>query len=75
MQFEGDMKRGIVHENRIPETLDELREVFNIQESESTIRTIDVIETNKKSDADAAKKNPWLASLFTKKKKITKKTR
>ena len=43
MQYEGNMKRGITHTNKIPTTLEELKEMFEIQESESKIRTIDEI--------------------------------
>lgn len=43
MKYEGDMKRGITHINKIPETLDELKEMFEVQSSESRIRTVDEI--------------------------------
>ena len=43
MQYEGNMKRGIKHVNKIPETLDELKEMFEIQEQESKIKSLDEI--------------------------------
>ena len=53
MQYEGDMKRGITHINKIPETLDELKAAFESQENEEEIKGIVELATfasnNKKS--------------------------
>lgn len=61
MQYEGDMKRGIIHKNVIPTTLDELKEAFELQENESELKTI-IKSINISSDEDNN----------TKKKKIKK---
>ncbi len=59
MQYEGDMKRGITHTNKIPTTLEELKEVFELQEEESEIKPVSKLVINNDiaiSDDDKPKK-------------------
>lgn len=53
LQYEGDMKRGIRHLNNIPKTLEELKEAFELQENEATMKPV---EKPKKSDKEETPK-------------------
>lgn len=44
LQYEGDMKRGIKHTNKIPTTLEELKEAFQMQEKDSSIKLINEMD-------------------------------
>lgn len=64
LQYEGNMKRGIKHVNTIPTTLEELKAAFESQETESTIRSleeiasekIDVVMSTSSTESDTSKK-------------------
>jgi hypothetical protein len=45
IQYEGNVRSGFIHEHKIPENIEELKQVFELQESESTIKTVDEIST------------------------------
>ena len=40
MQYEGDMKKGITHINKIPTTLEELKEIFEARDNEDTYKPV-----------------------------------
>lgn len=42
-QYEGNARSGFIHEHKIPESIEELKQVFELQESESVVKTIDEI--------------------------------
>ena len=66
LQYQGDMKRGITHKNKIPTTLEELKEIFEKQEKESEINND--VKPAKVGDPD------YIDSVDTKKKTTKKKS-
>ena len=48
LQYEGSMKKGITHKNKIPTTLEELKEIFENQDKESDIDETKSTTTKKK---------------------------
>lgn len=51
LQYEGNMKCGMIHKNMIPTTLDELKEAFEFQENESNDNKIRVKDLNEISSS------------------------
>ena len=78
IQYEGNARSGFIHEHKIPENIEELKQVFELQESESTIKTVDEISTiitnnlgsvynSKNNTPDKPKKKKSTPSKTTKK--------
>ena len=55
MQYEGDMKRGILHTNEIPTTLEDLKKVFETIDEEETIKSVETIEATRGTVEDEPK--------------------
>ena len=56
LQYEGNMRRGIKHTNTIPTTLEELKNAFEAQEKESSIKSIDELDSERKETSESSTK-------------------
>lgn len=75
MQYEGNMRTGILHNNEIPTTLEELKKVFETQEDESEIKSIETIRSIRGFDEAVLEEKPSDKKTTSTSKKGVKETK
>ena len=73
LQYDGNMKRGIRHINKIPTTLDELKAAFETQETESNIKTTAELDSERKPNSNNIKNDEKTSKTSTKKSSVGRK--